>query len=70
MTKQQLSRIRQFRNLVKKMPGEYKYKGNNHHNYELIAEITSSSVSTVKAWVGGYRVIPKAKLDLLKQRVA
>jgi hypothetical protein len=68
MTKQQLSRIRQFKSIVKKMGGDY--NGHNIDNYQRIAAYTSSSVPAVKSWMSSQRVIPQSKLDLLKQRVS
>ena len=57
-------RQKQLRAILVAMGG--RLNGNNNENYTRIAWLTKSSVSTVKAWVGGYRVIPEVKLERLK----
>ena len=63
----QLKRQKQLRAILIVMGG--KYQGRNVDNYRKLAKITSSKPLTVQSWIGGYRNIPQAKLDLIQQSI-
>lgn len=68
MTPTQKKRLAKLLKTIKAMGGQY--SGRNSENYDRIARITSSSRSSVHAWVGGHRIIPQSKLDLLESKLS
>jgi hypothetical protein len=59
-------RTAQLKRIIKKMGG--RLDGNNIENYTRIAELTCSSVATVKSWLlnDKSRTIPAIKLQALQ----
>jgi hypothetical protein len=58
-----------LKRIIKQMGG--RLDGNNIENYTRIAELTCSSVATVKSWLlnDKSRTIPRIKLDALTREI-